>query len=214
MNAGYKQDFVRINIPDATQKLLIQQKCFDHASPLPKPFVEFVERDAERVGPQLCDAFRSGQIEVEAAELANIVEAKDAIVELQNRPGIGSGGSVPEKLASHAEVDVNQSMIKLQKDVFSQPIDGLDASAGYRARSLFKSASRDQARVKRSGANDVTRYVRDKRADDSFDFRKFGQEQVVSLMQVAIRNGPPTALITTLVIVARACPGCHASHEG
>lgn len=74
-------------------------------------------------------------------------------------------------------------MVKLQKDVFSQSIHGLNAHAGYRARSLFKSASRDQARAKRSSANDVTRYVRDKRADDGFDFRKFGQDVSIDYSQ-------------------------------
>jgi hypothetical protein len=176
MDAGRKQYLVRIDISEAAQKLLIQQKGFDQAGSSPKACVKFVERDAERVRPQPYDAFRSGQIEVEAAELANIVKAKDAIIEFENRPGVRGGGSVPEKLSSHAEVDVNEPMVKLQKDVFCKAIHGLDARAGYGAGSLFESASRDQARVERSGANDVTRDVRDERTDDGFDFRKFGQE--------------------------------------
>jgi len=101
VNAGGIERFVRVDVPDAGEKGLAEQNCFDPATPLPESANEFPDRYSQGVRAdrgQGCVSFRE---KLKAAKGTNIVEEQDAIGQLEASPRVLTGLAIPKQLSRH-----------------------------------------------------------------------------------------------------------------
>src|SRR5690242_18179249 len=101
MNARAIQRFVRVDVPDAAQKSLVEQQSFDLSFVRANARLEVFEGDFQRLRSQLTHARGQSRAQLQAAELAAVVVQERSAIESQNGMRMLSGGAIHKQLAGH-----------------------------------------------------------------------------------------------------------------
>ncbi len=124
MNASVEQQFVRINVADAAEERLIEEKSLDAAAMLAQAVVEFCKGDVQSIGSDAIEGSGKFREELEAAELADVIVNQRPVVQVKDSARVFSGRGVPEQPAGHAEVDEQDAKIEVDENLLSTAPDG------------------------------------------------------------------------------------------
>ena len=86
MDAGCPQDLIGVDVPDTSQKMLIQKQGFDASGPGLQEFCEFLLRDLKGFRAQI--AKRLDRIHAASAEKHHVTETSDITEVKMERAGL------------------------------------------------------------------------------------------------------------------------------
>ena len=170
MNACREEKFVGVYVSHSRNEGLIQQQRFNRAAPLFQSRMERREVDVESVRPSLREFVGERFEELEAAELADVVEDQQTVVEFEQGARVFVGWSIPEQLARHAEVDVKNSAVEIDEDLLPAAANALNCRPGESAFSQREIASGDAMRPDFGAQNRPALDIGRDRANDGFNF--------------------------------------------
>src|SRR5450755_696397 len=170
MNPCGEQKLVRVYVSHSRNERLIQQQRFNRAAPLFQSRMERREVDVESVRPSLREFVGERFEELEAAELPDVVEEQQTVVEFEQGARVFVGWSIPEQLARHAEVDVKNSAVEIDEDLLPAAPNTLNGRPGESAFSQRELAAGDTMRPDFGAQDRPALDVRRDRANDGFNF--------------------------------------------
>lgn len=172
MQLTCKERLIRIDVPYAANKGLIEQQSLDRRSMLFKARVELWKTDRQRVGPNFFDQFWQCVEIFEAPELADIVVQQHSRIQINFGAGIGRSLAVPEQLARHAEMNVESATIEIEKNLFAPTSNLLNYTILQRMRCFEETAASHSLREQRSMLNGFAGYQRRYGAHNCLDLGK------------------------------------------
>ena len=160
VHACGEKRFVRIDVADARDERLIQEKRLNMPFVPLQSFKKFSETDRERVRPRALKNIRHFVKEFKPSELANIIIDEDAGVELENGTRKLARHRIPEQFAGHSEVYIKDTAIQFEVDLLTAPMNTADRGARESFDRLAKISPCDPARSYGSMPDGVAKHVR------------------------------------------------------
>ena len=139
-----------------------------------EPGEKLFECDGERVGAGFGEEIRHFGVVFDAAELTDVVKDESAVVEFEDGAGIFGAFAIPEKLAGHTEVDVQNATVELHEDLLAAPAYALNFFASERFCSGGPWGASHAVGGELDVLDGVPGDVRRNGADDGFNFGEFG----------------------------------------
>jgi len=119
VDTGGKQRFISVDIPNAGDERLVENDGFQPASPTPKPRVEILELDTQRIWTDTGQRRSSILKELDPPKLSNIVVKQNAVLQLDNCARVSSRLCLPQQPARHPEMDVEKTAIEVDENLFA-----------------------------------------------------------------------------------------------
>jgi len=175
MDAGGKQRFIGIDVPNASDKRLIEKQRLDMSTAPVKALKELRKSNGQRIRSDARK--RTGHLreEFDAPELANIVIEQGALVQMKNGTRVLAGSGIDEQLARHPKMDEENATVEFEKDLFAMAADTLNQSTCYTRDCGGEITARDPAREKLNVPNRAAKHIRGNGAYNRLYFRKFRQ---------------------------------------
>jgi len=173
VDAGRKQRFVRVNVPNSCNKALVEQQRLNVSAMAFQALQKFSRADRQRVGTTTRQEIGYLGKVFKAPKLADIVENQRPVVQFQNGARVFCALPVPQQLARHAQVDIEYAAIELHENLLALAPDLLNCFARQRSRGRRERAACDATRKNLRMQNHMPRNVGRNGADNSFNLWKF-----------------------------------------
>ena len=178
VDAGIEQGFIRVDVADAGEEFLIEQRGFDGAPRLFQQRGECFWGEGEGFGTKIgVGGFLGGKDE-ESAEAAGVGEAQLLARYVEDQMGVGEQGrsvTLQGQAAGHAEMDKEaEIVVEGEDDFLAAAVQGLDRAI---LQEIGEVGGRriDDVGAEEVDGGDLARNDRGgQTADDGFDLGQFG----------------------------------------